>query len=428
VNRPGSQLDHIDIPLKSLGIRLPSFRIADTFQPHLNVPSGSPALKLKSILPDFAGFRLEDLLGDVKFPTAQSDAVRITHGLEPVTRLPWVQCDVDLPLDSNVALFQLQPVELRLERPHLWARTRVGSSGFGEVRRTVEATLTATWVLLVGGQPIVSLRNAVARFDETGRLRFEIAAGNVALHENLRFLTDLLAAVRPGSDSGLSIDVLRVGSLPIGVRARLDLAAPAVQTGAFSISNLAISTFVELAARIGFEIAFGFSLASRDRPFNLSILCLGGGGWLTIGARYRVGARPDAQLSIGLSAGASLPFDIGVASGGVSLLVSLSVEWSSGTSAGLAIVLRAMLSGELQILGIISVSLTIALEARYQSGGALVCRGILRIKIKICWFIKIDLSADFSLTLAGRGGNGPRALKDGEAAPEQDYVNSFGGW
>ncbi len=433
VNRTGEALEQANLPLKSLGIRLPSFRIADTFVPHL--PPEVP-IDLKGLLPDFAGFRLEDLLGDITLSNDLKNGVRVTHGVDTSTRLAWVQCDIDLQMDRDVPLLQLQPVLLSLRRPHLRARTRVGASPSGGIERTAEASISADWSLSVGGQATVTLRETTVSFDASGRLRFGLSAQNIVVHEALRFVTDLLAAARPGGDSGLSLEVLRAESspLPVGVRAQLGLALPAIQTGAFSISNLSISTFIEIAVRKDFEIAAGFSLANRDRPFTLTILFLGGGGWFTVGARFRPFAEKKlgASLSIGISAGASVPFDIGVASGGVYFLVSLGVEWGSDSAEGLAIVLRVVLNGELQILGLISLQLTMALEARYQDG-SLVCTGTLRVYIKICWFIKIDIEKQFSLRLAGSptapdGLWSVHAFGEPERTRELDYVDSFGGW
>ncbi len=426
VNRVGAQLEHAALPLKSLGIRLPSFQIGDTFVPtspeHPDGPEG--------ILPDFAGFRLEDLLGNTAFPTDQKDAVRITHGIEPASRLAWVQCDVAMPLTRDVPLFQLAPIELWMGAPEF--------HGADPRRRLCERRCAADGR---GLDPLalVAPRRRAGRGHHSRRcgavrpVRPAQLRDRRAEHRGPRGLALPHGAARrrqARGDTGVVIDLLREGEgLPYGVRARLGLALPAIQSGAFSISNLSIQCFLEIAMRKGFEIAAGFSLASKDRPFNLSVLFLGGGGWLTVGAHYRPFEHTlSASLSIGIAAGASLPFDIGVASGSVYFLVSLGVEWSNGSSGGLTILLRAALSGELQILGLISVSVIIALEARYQSGGALLCVGAIRVKIKICWFINIDLSAGFTLTLAGKSpAPGPSAL-NAPATPQQNYVDSFGGW
>jgi hypothetical protein len=143
-------------------------------------------------------------------------------------------------------------------------------------------------------------------------------------------------------------------------------------------------------------------------------------------------------LSIGLSAGASLPFDIGVASGGVSLLASLSVDWTTDNGGSVDFVLRVALHGEVSILGIVSVDLLLALEARYD-GSSLTCTGTLSLSIKMGWIFSIDIHTQVSFTLGGGGGsrlaaqNANASLLAAAPAPDpiaaalRRYRHSYGG-
>ena len=83
------------------------------------------------------------------------------------------------------------------------------------------------------------------------------------------------------------------GSLPVGVRAVVGLALPTLAFGAFSVTNLALRSYLEIALRTsGFSVAAGLSLSSRERPFQIAILFLGGGGWFDIGSGTSLAGKP----------------------------------------------------------------------------------------------------------------------------------------
>jgi len=417
LNRVGRELEQFD--LKSVGIRLPAISVAEKFLSKNLLDRPVNLLEklkpdLRDILPDFAGLNLSRLFDGVKFPDFSGDSVHITHGFNPSTLQAWAQCDVDLPLGGEKELFTLGLVKVVLASAHFDAHTRIVIDSKGAPQRSVEATLKSEWKLVVGGADVLMIKDGALRFDNSGHLTFKMEAKNLILNKALKFITDLMSRLRPSKNSGLSFQLVFDGAIPVGVKALLDLALPPLQTGAFSISNLALASHFEVAAPGGeFYLGAGLGISSKERPFNLSVLFLGGGGWFTVGVLYypfRDGNRLAARLSVGIAAGASFPFDIGVASGGVYFLISVGVEYFyGGGSDRLSILLRISLEGELVVLGIISVGILMALEATYQTGGALFCVGTLRIKIKICWCFKIEVNKSFTLTLAGKSGGSAEA-------------------
>ncbi|HKQ74054.1 MAG TPA: hypothetical protein VJ810_10165 [Blastocatellia bacterium] len=412
VNRVGREIEQFD--LKSMGIRLPSISLGEKFLP-TDFKKLFPLPKLRDILPNIAGLDLARLFEGVEFPRTSSDAVRITHGINPTTLQAWAQCDVDLPLGGERALFSLGLVKVTLARCRLTAKSFIALNAQGAPQRTVDARIKGDWALIVGGEMVLTIKDATLQFDNSGRLSFKMQPQSIVLNKALEFLTDLMRALKPSGGSGLSFKLIFAGAFPVGVRAQLNLALPPIQTGAFAISNLALAAHFEVAAPGGdFYLGAGCGIASKERPFNLSILCLGGGGWFTVQARYypfRSSNRLQAFLSVGIAAGASLVFDIGVASGGIYFLLSVGVEYVYGGGGGqLTILLRIAVSGELVVLGFISVSILIALEARYVSGGALVCRGTLSLKIEIGWFFEIEIDQEVTFTFGGGGGGGGSGL------------------
>ncbi len=65
---------------------------------------------------------------------------------------------------------------------------------------------------------------------------------------------------------------------------------------------------------LGKSVTVGFNFCTRERPFTLAVMFLGGGGWFLI----RLAPDELDVLEVGLEAGASLAVDFGVASGSVS--------------------------------------------------------------------------------------------------------------
>ncbi len=407
--------------LKALALQWPTGGFGETLLPDYQALAKS---LLRDIFPDFAGINLSNLLKDVSFPGGQADAVKIRHGFDSASKQAWVELNVAVE-KASAPLFNINPVCLELRRVKFDAIARVDVAASGASRHRTQGVITADWCMMFGGQGVITLRDTRTEFED-GRLSFRIDPTKIELPGALRFLVDVLKAAAPTGDSGLRIEFVHEGggSLPVGVRAVLGLAMPTLGAPPLSISNLALRSYLEIAMlSTGFTIGAGLSLSSRERPFQLAILFLSGGGWLDVAAHYRAGDDVIPRLSVGIAAGASLQFDIGIASGGVSLLLDVGVDWTGG--APLSIILGITLRGELQVLGLISVSLTLRLEGEYRTDGSLYARGRLRLKIKICWFIKIDVDVGFNLVLAGKPKTQFAALDGGD--PIELYLSTFGG-
>jgi hypothetical protein len=141
-------------------------------------------------------------------------------------------------------------------------------------------------------------------------------------------------------------------------------------------------------------------------------LFLGGGGYLELAAYYELGGGLSSRLQIGITAGASVALNIGVARGSVAFFVGIEVNWYAASAGGshVSVVLRVVLTGEVVVLAIISVSLLLALEAAY-SDGTLECTGILALSIKICWCFTITVRQRVHFTLGhGRSTGGLGAM------------------
>ncbi|HMO46430.1 MAG TPA: hypothetical protein PKB14_10400 [Rubrivivax sp.] len=143
-----------------------------------------------------------------------------------------------------------------------------------------------------------------------------------------------------------------------GMTAGFTLALPNVAVGAFSITNLSLGADV-LVPFLGKAVSIGFNFCTRDRPFTITVMFLGGGGW----AGIRASAHGLEVLEIGLEAGACIAVDFGVASGSVSAMlgVYIRLESEKGSIAG-----YFRLRGEVDVLGLVSAAIELYMELMYQ--------------------------------------------------------------
>lgn len=156
-----------------------------------------------------------------------------------------------------------------------------------------------------------------------------------------------------GSLGGPSIDVE-----PSGIKASYSVALPSIGIGVFALENLSIGGTLNIPFT-GQPVRLEVDFCTRDNPFLLSIYVFTGGGWFGI----RLGADGIELIEVGLEFGASVSLDLGVASGGVSIMAGIyfALATDSVTLTGF---FKA--SGNLEVLGIISISIVFYLGLTYQ--------------------------------------------------------------
>lgn len=369
------------------------------------------------LIPKICGLDLGALLNAANGEKSVGEVIVLKHGFDPVQRRAWLKASLDYKTKQELILIGADFLRLSLSAgASLTARAEVSADAYG-TRHETTAQLTADWVFVVAREPVLTLRNAVLRVAPDGGVSFKVAPRDVRSPAALQFLNDLMTTTRGGDDSGLSLSVS-----PEGVKLNYGLLLPALQTGAFSVSGLALNAYLRLGFDGGFTLELGGGLSSASRPFVLAILFLGGGGWFTASLTRQLPGGDGGQLvEVGLAAGASVPFDIGVARGGVQFLVYASVRWTGGS--GLRIVIGASLRGELEILSIISISVYVSLELQY-GGGALTLRGRIQVSIKI-FFFKINVSAGFEKRLAGGGGRAAAFASFAAGDAVGEYLDDF---
>jgi hypothetical protein len=175
----------------------------------------------------------------------------------------------------------------------------------------------------------------------------------------LEFVQKLADILPPGlfGGKGPSIDLQ-----PDKIRVSYTLGLPPISVGVFSLEHIAIMAGIDLPYLEG-KPAFEFAFASRGSPFLITVECLGGGGFVHL----VVDADGVQMVEGALEFGAELSLSIGVASGSVRIMAGIYFKLSGTDSALTGFV---DVSGEVSVLGIISISLDLNLSLSYlvQSG------------------------------------------------------------
>lgn len=206
-----------------------------------------------------------------------------------------------------------------------------------------------------------------------------------------------------------------------GAKAGFTLALPSIAIGAFNLSNMSLGADVNVPF-LGKSVTVGFNFCTRERPFTLTVMCLGGGGWFLI----RVAPTGLDILEAGLEATASLALDFGVASGSISASVGVYIrlEGEEGSLTG-----YFRLRGEVDVLGLISASIELYMELMYNfSTGKMIGRATITVEVDVLVFSgSVKISAERQLA----GANGDPSLREvlgaetGTSAYWNDYCAAF---
>jgi hypothetical protein len=208
----------------------------------------------------------------------------------------------------------------------------------------------------------------------------------------LDFVKDLLDKIKlpgmGGAGGGLGEPILDVDTS----RARLGYVfnIPNVAFGVFTLQNIKFEALVTLPFT-GDPLVFRFAFNERSNPFLLTVALFGGGGF------FAIELEPGRIKLIegALEFGGSFSMDIGVASGGVTLMAGVYFKYEDDnvTISGYVRVV-----GCLDVLGIISISARFDLSLTYEQASNRVWgQAKLTIKIKVLFFsAKVSLKVERS--------------------------------
>ena len=198
--------------------------------------------------------------------------------------------------------------------------------------------------------------------------------------------------------TGFSEDGPYINLSLAGIKAGFDLSIPDVAVGIFMMSNITLGAYVNLPFN-GDEMTIGFFFCKRENPFILTVSCFGGGGYFMLVTTLKGLKSVEAAFEFG----AAVSINLGVASGGVSIMGGFYFKFEvvSPTEEKIYLTGYLRINGNLSVLGIITVSLEfyLALEAvivdKTNSAGEKVKKvekmegvAILKVKIEVLFFKK----------------------------------------
>jgi hypothetical protein len=190
-------------------------------------------------------------------------------------------------------------------------------------------------------------------------------------------------------------------------RAGIDLGVPNIAVGAFSLENINLGAEARVPF-LGEAVTVGFNFCSKERPFVLTVMAFGGGGFVGL----RAAPKGLVLLEGALEFGARLSVNFGVASGSIEAMggIYYRLEETESTLSG-----YFRLRGEVEVLGIASASLTLELALTYKDG-KMAGRASVTLEIEVGPFEK---SVSFSVERKFAGANGdPTFAEMIEVAPD----------
>jgi hypothetical protein len=189
---------------------------------------------------------------------------------------------------------------------------------------------------------------------------------------------------------------------PKGIDAGFAMNLPNIAVGLFSLSNISLGAGFTVPF-IGQPLSVRFNFCTREQPFNLTVALFGGGGFFAV----TVDPSGVQVLEAAFEFGASISVNLGVASGGVHVMAGLyfRIEQDAATLTG-----YFRLGGYVSVLGLISASIELYLELRYESESCkCVGRAELTIEISVFMFSK---SVTISCERKFAGANGDPSFRD----------------
>ena len=210
-----------------------------------------------------------------------------------------------------------------------------------------------------------------------------------------------------------------------GIKAQFSLALPDITVGMLSITNISLGAGFKIPF-IGDPLSVNFNFCTRENPFVLTVMMIGGGGFFGITLDPKGIKLLEAQFE----AGAELALDFGVASGSVSIMVGIYFKME-GDNCTLTAFFK--IHGEVEVLGgIISASLTLELDLTYESATKkLTGTASMEIEVHVIFF-SIGVTVTCTRTLAGGNGDPsfvdamrPSLPPDAVYAPWDEYVTAF---
>jgi hypothetical protein len=193
-----------------------------------------------------------------------------------------------------------------------------------------------------------------------------------------------------------------------GVQASYSVAIPSVSVGVFSLSNLALSGVLNIPFDSS-PVRFRVSLCTRENPFLLSIDLFTGGGFFGMA----LGADGIEMMEASLEFGASTSIDLGVASGGISVMAGIYFMLQTTPSNAVQLTGFFRADGNLSVLGIVSISVEFYLGLTYLNPGQAYGTATVTVEVSVLCFSK-SVSMTMQKTIGGGDPSFAAAITEGD--------------
>ena len=206
---------------------------------------------------------------------------------------------------------------------------------------------------------------------------------------------------------------LEDGGLTVGGK----FGVPSVVVGVFSLKNVMASATIKIPFD-GRSVGFVFGFAERANPFQLTVSMFGGGGFVMLG----LNAEGVQEIEAALEFGAFAAVDLGIASGGIYVKGGFYFHWKAADHTTVFVGYVEM-GGEVQALGIISVSIVLNVSLGfYKQGSTSLVKGqaLLTIEVEVLFF-SISASVTVERSFAGSESD-PRFI---DFVPTPDVWNAY---
>lgn len=206
-----------------------------------------------------------------------------------------------------------------------------------------------------------------------------------------------------------------------GLTAGLTITVPSVSVGMLAIRNISFGVKLKLPF-FGDPMSVRFNFCERNNTFQLAVMGVTGGGFVA----FEVNIDGWMTLEAAFEVGGSLSFDIGVASGGVSIMAGIYFRLEiQGDYKQCMVEAYIRIQGNLSVLGLIRISLEFYLSLTYYSdGNRLVGTATLTVEIEILFF-SISVSLTVQRQIAGEKTGGSYFASTGGALPMADQSVKF---
>jgi hypothetical protein len=186
----------------------------------------------------------------------------------------------------------------------------------------------------------------------------QVQVGQIVFEGALNFVNALEQFLEDLGGSGFKVNVT-----PSGINAGFSISLPDISLGMVDISGLGMSAAVDVPFT-GAPATATFSFASQQNPFTVTVSMFGGSGFITL----VLGMHSVQQVTASIEFEGSFELNIYIASGGISLAAGIYFNYDANN--GLQLTGFVKLQGNIECLGIISVSCELDLSLTYQESGS----------------------------------------------------------